>query len=139
MARAHPREPAADGRTTIFIYLHHVSIIVKSEFVALIGKEHTLRVLFALRSGGPQRFGELEKALGVNPTQLDRALTWLRERMYVLATTVPRKAGPIVVTYALSKRGAAFLEAFDSFLQGAEERRDVLGEKPVRELEALAG
>lgn len=112
---------------------------MKSEFVELIGKEHTLRVLFELRSHGAQRFGELEKALGVNPTQLDRALKWLRERMYVLATTVPKKTGPIAVTYDLSKRGEAFLEAFDSFLREADERRGVLGEKSVRDLKALAG
>lgn len=112
---------------------------MKSELVDLIGKEHTLRVLFALRTGGPKRFGELEKVLEVNPTQLDRALKWLSERMYVLATTVPKKTGPIAVTYDLSKRGEAFLEAFDSFLKEADERRDVLGDKPVRELEALAG
>ncbi len=105
----------------------------------LIGKKHTLRVLFALRASGPQRFGELEKTLDVNPTQLDRALKWLTERLYVLATTAKKKSGPITVTYDLGKRGAVFLEAFDSFVQGADARRDVLGEEPVRDLEALAG
>lgn len=111
-----------------------------SEFVELIGKQHTLRVLLALRTAeAPLRFGELERELGLNPAQLDRALKWLHERLYVIATTVPKPRGPIHVTYALSKRGAAFLEAFDSFVTGIEKRRAVLGEKNVRDLEALAG
>lgn len=111
-----------------------------SEFLELIGKEHTLRVLLALRAAdAPQRFSELEKALDVNPAQLDRALKWLQERVFVLATTVPKPRGPVVVAYALSKRGRAFLEAFDTFVTGVEERRAVLGEKSVRDLEALAG
>ncbi len=110
---------------------------MKAEFVELIGKEHTLRVLFALRATGPQRFGELEKALDVNPAQLDRALKWLQERLYILATTTPKKGRSIVAMYELGHRGAAFLDAFDSFVQGADKRRDVLGEKPVRELITL--
>jgi DNA-binding HxlR family transcriptional regulator len=112
---------------------------MKPEFVELIGKEHTLRVLFALRARGPRRFGELQGDMAVNPAQLDRALKWLQERVYVLATTIPRERGPVVVSYDLSKRGAAFLDAFDSFLKSVDSRRSILGEEPVRELEALAG
>ena len=112
---------------------------MKPEFVDLIGKEHTLRVLFALRARGPRRFGELEAALGVNPTQLDRSLKWLRDRMYVFAETIPAAHGRILVSYELGKRGRAFLEAFDSFLAEADRRRRILGEKTVKELEALAG
>ena len=110
---------------------------MKGEFVELIGKEHTLRVLFALRATSPQRFGELERALDVNPAQLDRALKWLQERLYILATTTPKRGRSIVAMYELGQRGAAFLDAFDSFVQGADKRRDVLGEKPVRELITL--
>lgn len=119
--------------------LQSVSNAVKPELVELIGKEHTLRVLFTLRAAGPQRFGELEEALGANPAQIDRALKWLQERLYVVATTVPKARGRLAVTYALGRRGEAFLEAFDSFMEVAEERRDVLGEQPVRDLAALAG
>ena len=114
-------------------------LLVKPEIVDLIGKEHTLRVLFALRGHKPQRFGELERRLKINPAQLDRALKWLQERAYVLASTIPGDRGPIYVQYELSKRGRAFLDAFDEFLQGADARRGLLGDKPVRDLEALAG
>src|SRR5207302_9434291 len=107
---------------------------MKPEFVELIGKEHTLRALFALRATGPQRFGELEKALDVNPAQLDRALKWLQERLYILATTTPKRGRSIVAMYELGQRGAAFLDGFDSFVHGADQRRDALGARPVREL-----
>lgn len=130
---------SSEGSSTI-MYLQSVSVLVKPEFVELIGKEHTLRVLLALRaSEGRMRFGQLEKALDVNPAQLDRALKWLHERLYVVATTEPKARGPIHVTYDISKRGTAFLEAFDSFATGIEKRRAVLGDKSVREFEALAG
>lgn len=113
--------------------------MTSGEFVDLLGKEHTLRVLLALRAQGPQRFKELEAALDLNPAQLDRALKWLHERVYVLPSTRPTKKGPIPVVYELSKRGHAFLEAFDSFVKKVDERRDVLGAKPVDELHAMAG
>lgn len=127
------------GATTL-MYSHFVSLPVKPELVELIGKEHTLRVLLALRAAeGPMRFGELEGALAANPAQVDRALKWLQERLYVIATTVPSARGPIHVTYELSRRGSAFIEAFDTFRAGVEKRRDILGERCVRELDALAG
>ncbi len=113
-------------------------LLVKPEIVDLIGKEHTLRVLFALRARGPQRFGDLERQLGANPAQVDRALKWLQERVYVLASTVPAERGPVRAQYDLSRRGRAFLDAFDRFLEGADARRSVLGEKQIRDLEALA-
>jgi len=122
------------------MYLQNVSVAMRPEFLELLGKEHPLRVLLALRAAdAPLRFGELERALELNPAQLDRALKWLHERVYVVPTTVPKTRGPIHVTYAISKRGSAFLEAFDSFVLGIEKRRTVLGEKSVRDLEALAG
>lgn len=123
----------------MFKYLQVESAGVRAEIVELIGKEHTLRVLFALRARGPMRFGELEDFLQVNPAQLDRALKWLQERVYLLATTVPSERGPVRAQYDISKRGLAFLEAFDQLLHAAHARRHVLGEKPVRDLEALAG
>src|SRR5438093_13184627 len=98
---------------------------MKAEFVELIGKEHTLRALFALRATGPQRFGELENALDVNPAQLDRALKWLQERLYILATTTPKRGRSIFAMYALGQRDAAILHAFDSVVHGAQHRGDV--------------
>ena len=121
------------------MYLQDVSSVVKAELVELIGKEHTLRVLLALRAQGPQRFGELERRLGLNPAQLDRALKWLHERLYVLPRTLPDGGGPVAVAYELAKRGHAFLEAFDAFVEKADERRASLGHGPVDALRALAG
>src|SRR4030067_2092914 len=96
---------------------------MKAEFVELIGKQHTLRVLFTLRVTGPQRFGELQKALGMNPAQLDRALKWLQERVYILAKTMPKRGHSVVVTYELGRRGGAFPDAFDSFAHSPHNRR----------------
>src|SRR3972149_11866511 len=99
---------------------------MKAEFVELIGKQHTLRVLFTLRVTGPQRFGELQKALGMNPAQLDRALKWLQERVYILAKTMPKRGPSVAVTYELGCISAACDVPADPFVQGADKRRDVL-------------
>jgi DNA-binding HxlR family transcriptional regulator len=128
---AHPR--SAEKLT----YLQIVSGCVKSEFVDLIGRQHTLRVLLLLRARGPLRFNEIQRALDLNANQVNRALSWLHERLYILAETVPADTGPLHVAYTLGKRGRAFLDAFDSFVGKADEQRAALGGKSVDELHAL--
>lgn len=94
-----------------------------------------MRILLALRAkGGPLRFNEVQRELGINPNQVDRALEWLQKRFYVLARTIPGQGSRVFVEYHLGSRGRAFLDAYDAFTRAAQAHRDVLGEDPVREL-----
>ncbi|MHB8584531.1 MAG: hypothetical protein ACYDDF_01645 [Thermoplasmatota archaeon] len=95
------------------------------------------RALALLREKGALRFGEIQKGLGANPTQVDRALKFLRKGLWVIPET--EASGPrVVVRYSLGKRGAAFLASFDAMVKTAERHRDVLGEGAVEELAALS-
>lgn len=111
---------------------------MKAEFLALL-KPHHLRVMLALRSMGPRRFKELESALSLNPAQLDRALGFLVDGAWVIATTLPETARGrrVLVDYRLSRRGEAFLRAFDAFATAAHEGKSVLGATAMRELDRL--
>ncbi|MDY6764142.1 MAG: helix-turn-helix domain-containing protein [Halobacteria archaeon] len=49
-----------------------------AELLALLGRAHTLSILYVFaRHGGPWRFGELQKRLGVPPNTLTARLTEL--------------------------------------------------------------
>lgn len=111
---------------------------MKAEFLPLL-KPHHLRVMLALRSAGPRRFRELETGLSLNPAQLDRVLGFLLDGLWVIATTLPETARGrrVLVDYRLSRRGEAFLDAFDAFARAARERRPLLGAEAMRELDAL--
>lgn len=108
-----------------------------SNLLALVGKEHPLRILLLLRSEGPRRFSEVEEATGLNPSQVDRALKLLREGMWVIPETIPEEEGPVHVRYRLTDRGLAFLKAVDAFRTGLERHRSAIGEDAVGELESL--
>lgn len=95
-----------------------------------------LRVLSLLREKGPLRFREIERALGANPSQVDRALKFLRGGLWILPET--EASGPrILVRYSLGKRGGAFLASFDAMVRTAEKHRGILGDQAVDELAAL--
>jgi DNA-binding HxlR family transcriptional regulator len=96
-----------------------------------------VRILMALEKQ-PMRFTEIEKALELNPTQVNRALTFLRKGLWVIPRTVPAKKGPIRVEYGLGKRGAAFLASFKSFRAQAERHEAELGKSEVAELRSLS-
>jgi len=96
-----------------------------------------LRILMALEKR-PMRFSEIQKVLGLNPTQVNRALTFLRKGLWVIPMTLPAKKGPIRVEYSLGKRGAAFLASFKSFRAQAERHEAELGKSEVAELQSLS-
>lgn len=102
----------------------------------LLGHKDYLRILMAVEKK-PLRFTELQKALGLNPTQVDRALTFLRKGLWIVPKTLPAEKGPIRVEYSLGKRGAAFLASWQSFRTQAERHEAELGKSEVAELQSL--
>lgn len=105
--------------------------------IDLLGHPDYLRIVLAL-ARKPLRFTEIQRTLGLNPAQVDRALSFLRRGLWIIATTVPSDKGPVRVVYSLGKRGEAFLEAFGAFQNGVKRREDSLGRAAVAELMSLS-
>jgi DNA-binding HxlR family transcriptional regulator len=102
----------------------------------LLRHKDYLRIMMALERK-PLRFSEIQKNLGLNPTQVDRALTFLRKGFWIIPKTLPAEKGPIRLEYGLGKRGAAFLTSFASFRDQAELHESELGKSEVAELWSL--
>lgn len=96
-----------------------------------------LRILMALERR-PLRFSDIRNTLELNPTQVDRALTFLRKGLWIIPKTLPMETGSIRVEYRLGKRGKAFLESFESFRTQAGRREAALGKAEVAELQSLS-
>lgn len=103
----------------------------------LLGHKDYLRILMAVEKK-PLRFTEVQKALGLNPTQVDRALSFLRKGLWIIPKTAPTEKGPIRIEYSLGKRGAAFLASWQSFRTQAERHEAELGKSEVAELQGLS-
>ncbi len=110
--------------------------ILSYMIVELISHADYVRILFAVQHE-PLRFSQIQRALGLNPTQVDRALRFLRKGLWVIPRTVAAKEGRILVEYRLGKRGASFLESFEAFRTAAKRRSATLGRSEVAELQAL--
>lgn len=104
--------------------------------IELLGHKDYIRVLLALEDK-PLRFGALQRALKLNPTQIDRAMKFLRKGHWVIAHVAPGEGGRILVEYRLGKRGTAFLRSFGVFSKDAERRMAALGSSEVAELQSL--
>lgn len=96
-----------------------------------------VRILLALRRK-PLRFTEIQRALELNPAQVDRALGFLRKGLWIVASTSPASRGKINAQYALGKKGFAFLESFESFRVGAKRRTNQIGKSGIAELQSLS-
>ena len=103
----------------------------------LLKHKDYLRILLAVQDK-PLRFGKIQDALGLNPTQVDRALKFLRKGLLVIPRTVPTEEGPIRVEYSLGKRGAAFLKSFNVFRADLKRRKAEIGPSAVAELQSLS-
>lgn len=103
----------------------------------LLAHKNYLRVLHAVRRK-PMRFGDLQKSLGLNPAQVDRAMKFLRKGMWVIARVAPSTKGRLLVEYGIGKRGAAFLDSFRAFSDDATRRKADLGAAIVEELRSVA-
>jgi len=103
----------------------------------LLAQKNTLRVLHAVRRK-PMRFGDLQKALRLNPAQVDRALKFLCKGLWIVPRIIPSEKGRLLVEYAIGKRGAAFLDSFRVFSDDASRRKSDLGADAVAELRSVA-
>lgn len=103
----------------------------------LIAHKDYIRVLQALRSRGSLRFGQIEIFLGLNPVQVDRALKFLRKGSLINAHVLPSEKRKRQLEYVLARRGAAFLEAFQSFTGDLYSRGGDIGLSEVADFRAL--
>ena len=103
----------------------------------LLGHKDYLRILLALRKRKSLRFSEIKKELGLNPNQVNRALEFLEEGLWVIPRAVP-KAGRILAQYELTKRGECFLnDVVDPMHDAVRKNVAALGSSELREVQAL--
>lgn len=102
----------------------------------LLAHKDYLRILKAVQRK-PMRFGEIQKDLGLNPAQVDRAMKYLRKGLWVVPRVVPSEKGRLLVEYEIGKRGAAFLRSFKIFSDDASQHQAELGADAVAELQSL--
>ncbi len=103
----------------------------------LLGHKDYLRILMVLAKK-PLRFTEIQKTLSLNPTQVDRALAFLRKGLWIIPKTISTEKGPVRVEYGIGKRGEAFLASWQSFRVQVERHEAELGRSEVAELHSLA-
>lgn len=131
------RSPDCRGLNQMAIDLLTICKYTIRMIMELLGHKDYLRILMVLEKK-PLRFTEIQKVLGLNPTQVDRALTFLRKGLWVIPQTLPTEKGPIRVEYSVGKRGAAFLALWQSFKTQAKRHEAELGKSEVAELQSLS-
>ena len=104
--------------------------------IDLLGHKDYIRVLVTVDKK-PMGFSQIQKNLNLNPTQVDRALRFLRKGLWIIPRTAPTEKGRIMVEYTLGKRGAAFLKSFKMFSDDARRRVVSLGTTEVAELQSV--
>ncbi len=104
--------------------------------IDLLGHKDYIRVLATLYRK-PMYFSQIQRALNLNPVQVDRALRFLRKGLWIVPRTAPTERGRIMVEYSLGKRGAAFLKSFKMFSDDVMKHRVSLGSAEVAELQSL--
>lgn len=102
----------------------------------LFAHKDFVRILSAV-GRKPRRFGQLQKELGLNPAQVDRALKYLRKGLFIVPRVEPSTKGRLLVEYVIGKRGEAFLASFEAFSRDALRRKATLGESVAQELESF--
>ncbi|MEI7481568.1 MAG: MarR family winged helix-turn-helix transcriptional regulator [Elusimicrobiota bacterium] len=82
--------------------------------IELLNHRDPLRVLLTLYQRGGLRFGQIQTLLNLNPTQVDRALKFLRKDLWIKVSPVRGKVRG-QSEYRIEKRGEALAEAFTLF------------------------
>ena len=117
--------------------LHYVTIL-QHMITELLGHKDYLRILLALRKHKGLRFSEIKKELKLNPNQVNRALEYLQEGLWVIARAVPTEGGRTLAQYELSKRAECFLNDIVDPLRDAVRKNVVaLGSKELQEVQSL--
>jgi DNA-binding HxlR family transcriptional regulator len=99
----------------------------------LFAHKDYVRVLSSIQRK-PKGFSRIQKELGLNPAQVDRALKYLRKGLFIIPRVKPSPRGRLLVEYEIGKRGAAFLHSFNAFSHDALRHKDELGCSVEREL-----
>ena len=92
----------------------------------LLAHNDYVRMLNALERQ-PMRFGRLQDELKLHPPQVTRALKFLCETKLVASELADTATGLPLFVYVLTDRGAAFQEAFRTFVLALNRRRTRLG------------
>lgn len=96
-----------------------------------------LRVLLAIRSLGALRFNDGQRRLGFSPTEMGRILRTLMDEQLIYPKVYARRGSRLLLEYVLSRQGEAHLRAVDAYREALVAQRKILGENPVKEVEAL--
>lgn len=99
----------------------------------LFAHKDYVRILFSIRRK-PKGFSQIQKKLGLNPAQVDRALKFLRRGLFIVPMVQPSPKGRLLVEYEIGKRGSAFLHSFNAFSHDALRHKAELGSSVEREL-----
>lgn len=96
-----------------------------------------LRVLMAIRAHGPLRFNKIEELARLKPAEVDRILRELTKSFWLTAIAIPGPGKRAFAEYHLTKSGQAHLKAFDVYAESLRHQARAVGERALRELEAL--
>jgi DNA-binding MarR family transcriptional regulator len=100
--------------------------------VDLLNRRDPLRILLTLYQRGGLRFGRIQSLLDINPAQVDRALKYLCNSLWIKAYPLPGK-GRHQIEYRIERRGEALAEAFTSFTAAIQKKKIELGVSEVTE------
>lgn len=77
----------------------------------ILGKRHTLSILWTLQQDDPRRFNEIKEAAGINPVTLTDRLGELADRGILSRREFPE--APPRVEYGLTEKGRDLLVVLD--------------------------
>lgn len=96
-----------------------------------------LRILLAVRRGGPLRFTDVQRRTGLASTEVQRHLQELCDHHFLHARPYGKKGRKLLIEYELSRKGKAHLYALDAYRAALERRAVVAGEETLRALQAI--
>jgi DNA-binding HxlR family transcriptional regulator len=80
--------------------------------IGLLGRRHSLEILYAIQTKNPRRFTELRSATGINPSTLTQRLRELTEAGLLLREA--HNEIPPRVEYGLTKKGSELARIFEA-------------------------
>src|SRR3972149_11259200 len=80
--------------------------------IELLGRTHSLEILYATQTKNPRRFTELQSATGINPRPLTQRLRELTEAGLLLREA--HNEIPPRVEYGLTKKGSGLAHIFEA-------------------------
>lgn len=80
--------------------------------IGLLGRRHSLEILYAIQTKDPRRFTELQSATGINPSTLTQRLRELTKAGLLLREA--HREIPPRVEYGLTKKGSELTHVFEA-------------------------